>query len=387
MGKTSIIFTGDIGFDKYMDGRWADERLFSKELLSFFSSADHTVANIEGAVIDPESAAASNDGKLCFHAMHPDAVNKLREIGADIWCIGNNHIMDAGTFGLESTLKTAEAMGCRTVGAGININDASAPIYLDEAGGIGIINVCYRVDNMMADEDTAGVFSWDDLESIAQRIKEIKARCRWCIVIAHGGEEFACLPNPYTRDRYMRYLELGADVIVGHHPHVPENYELFPDGKAIFYSLGNFIFDTDYQRVHLYTEAGVLLKLSFTEEAFDFEAVGIKIIRGDERIDIAPLPDIFTNIPADEYEKLSPLSAAAFVKEYKKTMIYISPVDFENASEELWNSFLFSNRTDGFDKGTHMDFFIIIPFSKKAESGEWKNSKLDKVKDYILKLL
>ena len=57
MGKTSIIFTGDIGFDKYMDGRWADERLFSKELLSFFSSADHTVANIEGAVIDPESAA------------------------------------------------------------------------------------------------------------------------------------------------------------------------------------------------------------------------------------------------------------------------------------------------------------------------------------------
>ena len=185
----------------------------------------------------------------------------------------------------------------------------------------------------------------------------------------------------------MRYLELGADVIVGHHPHVPENYELFPDGKAIFYSLGNFIFDTDYQRVHLYTEAGVLLKLSFTEEAFDFEAVGIKIIRGDERIDIAPLPDIFTNIPADEYEKLSPLSAAAFVKEYKKTMIYISPVDFENASEELWNSFLFSNRTDGFDKGTHMDFFIIIPFAQKAESGEWKNSKLDKVKDYILKLL
>ena len=86
----------------------------------------------------------------------------------------------------------------------------------------------------------------------------------------------------------------------------------------IFYSLGNFIFDTDYQRVHLYTDVGVLLKLLFTEEAIDFEAIGIRIIRGDERIDIAPLPAIFTDIPAAEYELLAPLSAKAFVAEDRR---------------------------------------------------------------------
>ena len=63
--------------------------------------------------------------------------------------------------------------------------------------------------------------------------------------------------------------------MVGHHPHVPENYELFDNGKAIFYSLGNFIFDTNYQRVHLYTDLGVLLKLNFTEEEMTFDAMGI----------------------------------------------------------------------------------------------------------------
>lgn len=103
---------------------------------------------------------------------------------------------------------------------------------------------------------------------------EIKEKCRWCVIVVHGGEEFASLPNPYTRVRYLKYLELGADVVVGHHPHVTENYELFEDGKVIFYSLGNFIFDTDYQRAHPYTDEGALLKLIFTEEKVDFRGFG-----------------------------------------------------------------------------------------------------------------
>ena len=218
-------------------------------------------------------------------------------------------------------------------------------------------------------------------------IAEIKSRCRWCVIVSHGGEEFTSLPSPYTRDRYLKFLELGADVVVAHHPHVPENYELFDNGKAIFYSLGNFIFDTDYQRVHLYTDVGVLLKLIFTEEAIDFEAIGIRIIRGDERIDIAPLPAIFTDIPAAEYELLAPLSAKAFVAEDRKKMIYLEPERFTDASEDVWNGYFFSTEPDGYFEGAHMDFHIIVPFSEKAEEGAWKKSTLEPVKEYILRQL
>ena len=70
---------------------------------------------------------------------------------------------------------------------------------------------------------------------------------------------------------------MGADIVLSHHPHVPMNYEIPKEGKAIFYSLGNFIFDTDYQRSQYYTEKGILLRLDFTKDDFSFEAFGLNI--------------------------------------------------------------------------------------------------------------
>ena len=227
----------------------------------------------------------------------------------------------------------------------------------------------------------------ESVEPQRKEIAEIKAKCRWCIVVSHGGEEFAPMPNPYPRERYCKFLELGADVVVAHHPHVPENYELFDNGKAIFYSLGNFIFDTDYQRAHLYTDVGILLKLIFTEEKMDFEAMGIQIVRGEERIDAAPLPGIFENVPAEEYELLAPLGAKAFVREEQRKMLYLEPKRFTNAPDEVWNSYFFSTEPDGYFEGAHMDLSVVVPFSQKAEEGRWKQSRLEGVKAHILRLL
>ena len=382
--KTSIVFTGDIGFDRYMDKKWEDEQLLSQEVLDFFHSADHTVANVEGALI-----AAEDDGSrgVFFHAMDPAATSVLKKMNADIWSIGNNHTMDAGAEGIVSTKKIASDMGCQTFGAGLNEIEASEPVYLEEAGGIGMFGVSYMAECIPATATEPGIFRWDDWALIKRRIDEIKAKCRWCIVVSHGGEEFTSLPSPYTRDRYLKFLELGADVVVSHHPHVPENYELFENGKAIFYSLGNFIFDTNYQRVHLYTDLGVLLKLTFTEEKMEFDAMGIQIVRGPERIVAAPLPDVFTNIPAGEYALLSPLSAKAFVAEDMRKMIYLEPERFTNCTQETWDGYFFSTEPDGYYVGAHMDFHVIVPFSKTAEEGAWKYSKLDKVKQYILRQL
>ena len=382
--KTSIVFTGDIGFDRYMDRKWEDEDLLSEDVLDFFRRADHTCANVEGALID-----AADDGSrgVFFHSMNPEATSVLKKIGADIWSIGNNHTMDAGREGVLSTKRIASELGCRTFGAGMNEVEASEPVYLEEAGGIGMFGVSYMAECIPATATDPGIFRWDDMGYIAKRIREVKSRCRWCIVVAHGGEEFTSLPSPYTRDRYLKFLELGADVVVGHHPHVPENYELFENGKAVFYSLGNFIFDTDYQRVHLYTDLGVLLKLTFTEEAMDFEAMGIQILRGEERIVKAPLPEVFTNIPAEEYDLLAPLSARAFVAEDMRKMIYLEPARFTDAPREVWDRYFFSQEPDGYFEGAHMDFGIIVPFSEKAEAGLWKNSRLEQVKQYILRQL
>ena len=378
----TIAFTGDIGFDRYMDKRWTDPELLSKEILDFLRDSDHVVANVEGALYEGEDTQGRG---VFFHTMNPEATCVLETIKSDVWNISNNHIMDAGLEGLVSTRKIAAEMGCQTIGAGVNEVEASEPVYFEEAGGIGMFGVAYMKECIPAGKDEPGVFRWDDLDYISERIKEVKKAHRWCVIVAHGGEEFADLPNPYTRDRYLKYLELGADLVVAHHPHVPENYETFADGKAIFYSLGNFIFDTDYQRAHPYTDIGVLLKVHFTEEAMTFEARGTKIVRGEERIEEGPLPAIFADVREDEYRLLSPLAASVFMEEERKKMIYLEPERFTNASQEVWDAYYFSTEPDGYDEGAQMDLSVIVPYAALADKEDWKRSKLTKVVDYLLR--
>ena len=380
--KTSIVFTGDIGFDKYMAGKWEDENLISKPLLDFLKSGEHLCINVEGSLIDAEDNGTRG---VFFHCMNPKAVRVFNKIGADIWSIGNNHTMDAGREGIISTKALAKKSGAMAFGAGLNDKEASEPIYLDEAGGIGIFGVSYMAECIPATKTDAGVFRWDDMGYIQARIDEIKSKCCWCVIVAHGGEEFAPMPNPYTRDRYLKYLEMGADAVVAHHTHVPENYEITKDGKPIFYSLGNFIFDTDYQRVHKYTDTGIVLKLTFTLDSLEFEAVGTKINRQNETIDINDLPDIFTNIDDKEFDLLSPLSAKAFIISDMRKMQFLEPNRFIDADDRVWDAYFFSTEPDGYFEGAHMDLSLIVPHAKKADNNEWQKSKLDKVKNYILK--
>jgi poly-gamma-glutamate synthesis protein (capsule biosynthesis protein) len=258
---------------------------------------------------------------------------------------------------------------------------------INEAGGIGMFEVAYQAECIPATESSAGIFRWDDTERIARRISEIKSKCRWCVVVAHGGEEFAPLPNPYTRDRYIKFLELGADAVVAHHTHVPENYELFDNGKMIFYSLGNFIFDTDYQRVHRYTDTGVLLKLKFSEERIDFEAIGTKLDRSCERLSAAPLPVVFTDIQEKDYLALAPLSARGFIAEEMRKMIFLEPERFKNATDEEWQAYFFSIEPDGYFEGAHMDLSVIVPFTKTLDEKALAECQLEDVKEYIKAIL
>ncbi|MCR5421487.1 MAG: CapA family protein [Lachnospiraceae bacterium] len=385
MGKntTSIVFTGDIGFDHYMDHKWEDEELISEEVLSFLHSGDHVVTNIEGPISKVDKKPEKNSVLSLMHSIDPAAVKVLEKMQADIWNINNNHIMDAGEQGIEDTLKEAEAFGAKTIGAGRNIDEAKEPLYLEEAGGIGLLSVGYRRGCKGAAEDKAGCLLWNEMDIIKEQIEKIKVTCRWCIVVAHGGEEFTSLPSPYTRDRYLEYLKMGADIIVCHHPHVPMNYETVGN-KMIFYSLGNFIFDTDYQRAQYNTEKGLLLKLNISEEEYSFEAMGIRIDREKEHIIKGDIPQIFTDVCEEEYTKLAPLAAGMFISATKRQQIYLKPDEYKDASEEKWEENFSNPKRSGRVIGEGLDFAIICPLAKEADKGEWKESKLKQVVSYIL---
>ena len=381
--QTTLVFTGDIGFDRYMDGKWNDPELISAEVLDYLHSGGHVIANVEGPMVRQETNKTTEGTVQLMHTMNPDAVKVLRRMHADIWNLCNNHMMDAGDMGVAGTLHEAAAAGAQTIGAGMNEEQAREPLFLDEAGGIGIFACGYRRGCKPAGPDKAGCLLWNDMDAIKANIDRIHRTCRWCIMIVHGGEEFTSLPSPYTRERYHRFLEMGADIIVAHHPHVPMNYETVGN-KVIFYSLGNFIFDTDYQRAQFNTDKGLLVRIRLTEDGYDWDAMGIRIERGQEHIVKGELPGIFENVQEEDYQLLEPLAAKMFIAATKRQQIYLNPKKFRDADEAEWAEHFSDEKRSGRVPGEALDFFIICPLAQKEKEKAWQKSRLENVKKYIL---
>lgn len=328
---TQIAFTGDVAFTKHFSESSYDENLFDNNIISFLSSSDYTVVNVEGAV----SSLPKRTDKPLTHANPIDCVNQIKRINGNIWSLANNHTMDCGAEGLTSTLSAAKENGFNVIGAGEFLNEAQKPYIINEEGGIGIIAVTYFTQNR-ADNDTSGCFIADDEEEVKRKIKEVKRNNRWCIVVSHVGQEFSQIAMPYVRKRYKRYLEYGADIIVGHHSHVVQNYEKIGD-KIIFYSLGNFVFDTDYQRIQKYTDYGMLLKIKFNANDYSWEYLPVKNNREKMQLSKCEIPAIFKNINSFEYGLLWPLAARHLSLNLHKKNIFHHP----EYAKRSWFEWLF----------------------------------------------
>lgn len=317
---TTIAFTGDIAFSKYFKDSWNKDFLDDK-ITDFLRQADHVVANVEC----PMTKAVVSGKTEINHFSPPEAGSWLPKISADIWTLANNHVLDCGEEGMADTIACAHENGAVTVGAGRNVEEASRYISLEEAGGIGILAVTYkRGEFIRATQTSPGCLLFDEKKRIKEAIAEIKAKHRWCVVIAHGGDEFSNLPLPYMRKLYRSFLKMGADVVVGHHPHVVQHYETVGD-KLIFYSLGNFVFDTDYQRLQKYSQYGILVKLHFDEESFRWDYLGTTVNREKQRVEESLPPRIFSQVTERDYRLLWPLAAKKFTENFITAKTSVKP--------------------------------------------------------------
>ena len=135
---TTLAFTGDIGFDHYMQNKWEDEDLIDPALLDILRSSDHVIANVEGPLAGEDAVRVKAAEMRLMHTIDPRATVVLKKINADIWNLANNHIMDGGPEGLRMTLEEARRCGAQTIGAQMDLEKAKRPVILDEAGGIGL---------------------------------------------------------------------------------------------------------------------------------------------------------------------------------------------------------------------------------------------------------
>ena len=130
------------------------------------------------------------------------------------------------------------------IGGGANFEEAYKTQIVEKNGiKIGFIAGAENEFGCLYERQNRGGYAWLFHNNIEDNIRKLNYECDFVVVIAHAGVENIEMPIKEWRDKYKRFCDLGVDVIIGHHPHVPQGYENF-EGSLIFYSLGNFYFDS-----------------------------------------------------------------------------------------------------------------------------------------------
>lgn len=254
----TFIFGGDIMLDrgvrssvnKNFNGDYS--ALFEK--LNIFKKADIVFANLEGTASD-KGVDAKN---LYSFRMDPSTIPAMRGAGISIVSVANNHIGDWGRTAYTDTLNRLRENEIKYTGGGLNEEEAKQPTIIEKYGiKIGFLGFSDKGPNFMqAKEEESGqlLASNPDFDEI---IKNASTQVDYLVVSFHFGEEYQTKHN--DRQEYLAHkaIDNGAKIVIGHHPHVIEDTEVYKNG-FIAYSLGNFIFD---QRFSAETMQGMLLEV------------------------------------------------------------------------------------------------------------------------------
>lgn len=203
-------------------------------------SADLAMGNLESLISSRGTAAAGKE--ITFRAAL-EVVYGLKNAGIDVLSLANNHAVDYGPEALLESMDILAHNGIAYIGAGANAAAARRPANFT-LKGINISFLAYSSRFHMVQEarpDQPGIAVTQG-DTIVQDIKEAKKWADIVIISFHWGWEYSDHPDQETRDLAHQVVEGGADLIIGHHPHVIQGVEWY-QGSLICYSLGNFIFD------------------------------------------------------------------------------------------------------------------------------------------------
>lgn len=229
-----IIITGDFFYD-YEDVKRDVEDIFSRFI------DDYVLINLEGTLCNTGKKIHKRGPNLC---QSETTIELLKKSKVNAVCLANNHIMDYGDEGLQNTIKLLENNGIDHTGAGDNIENAVKPVCIDCCDNkIAFLNFGWYIEEVKsAEKNNAGCAPLDE-KLIIKSIKKLIDQGYKPIVILHWGFEYNLYPQPVHRKLAHKIIDAGAEMVVGHHPHVIQGKELYKD-KLIYYSLGNFYFGT-----------------------------------------------------------------------------------------------------------------------------------------------
>ncbi len=235
----SLIAVGDILLSRGIAERISEHGLsYPFEMIGPALSQDGVIfGNLENPISSrgtPSPLAQTN-----FRA-NPSAVEGLVSAGFNVLSLANNHICDYGDEAIEDTIGLLKSKGIVPIGVGESLEEACRPAILS-AGDVRVALLAYASARNFGGSG-AYVMAPIELERLRGDISKAKGEADICIVSLHFGYEEIEYPPPECRKQAMKAVEYGADLVIGHHPHVLQGLERYRGG-VIVYSLGNFVFD------------------------------------------------------------------------------------------------------------------------------------------------
>ncbi len=259
---TSLFFAGDIMLSRNVASaiyKAQDNVLPFRQTLDTIKNADIAFANLESPF--NSTGDHSVEGSLIFNA-DPTFVEGLTNAGFDVLSTANNHSFDQGEKGIELTQSTLinariSPVGTGNTKTGLNCHDGT--IIVRDGMKFGFLAYSYAAKNDGGKIPDPLVCDWNDEKQIIEDITVLKSEVDFLIISAHMGVEYQREPEEINATRARKLIDAGADMIVGHHPHWIQTVEQY-NGKWIFYSLGNFVFDQMWSQD---TREGLTLLVTF----------------------------------------------------------------------------------------------------------------------------
>jgi poly-gamma-glutamate synthesis protein (capsule biosynthesis protein) len=255
----SILFTGDIMLDRTVRTT-IEKNGFEYPFIAvedIFKETDLAIGNLEGTITSNPSVSTKNYSVLHF-TFDQSVGAGLKTIGFSGFSQANNHALDFGQDGFLETETNLSQAGLFSFGSPSNDVNLSKQVTIDGQ------NVCF-IGYMPLYKETT--------KPIIDEIAKLKPACNFITVFAHWGVEYETSESATQKREAHELIDAGADLIIGAHPHVIEPIEIYK-GKAVFYSLGNFIFDQDFS---LATRQGLVVRLELGTSTETFHLTGINM--------------------------------------------------------------------------------------------------------------
>ena len=241
------------------------QELIGAELSTRLNEADVRIFNLEGPLTDKSTPINKCGPNL---RMPEDSIHGLCSLRPTVLGLANNHIMDHGEQGYQSTVRLLNAANIPFVGCGDNLTSASKPYIIEkEKRKIGVY-ACAEHEFTIAGENTPGANPYDPLETF-DHIWALKQQCDYLIVLFHGGKEYYRYPSPDIQRIFRKMAQKGADLVVAQHTHCIGCFEEY-EGSTLIYGQGNFIFDSNSDE---YWDSGLLVQVNLQNEGSKVEFV------------------------------------------------------------------------------------------------------------------